>query len=314
MVAAGTAHAVAADATGSVYTWGSDVCRALGYTRTDTSHSAKAAAQPRAVNLKAEEGDRAVFVAAGGFCSMALTEDGVLYAWGTNSHGQLGVGHCARVTAPNKVYLRDMQDDYLPVVLVACGGEHTLAVSCDGMLWLFGSPHNFAAEGRELRLLPTPVMRSSFGGRGIVSVSAGSNHSAVVDQAGTLYTWGEGTFEYDKDMLAQKDCHQTYPGGLGHVGLNNLVAPLVVAKKLLKSRRVGCCHPLPPAKVLALAMGTHTCLSRLGNTPQRYSLHDLPQSVLQCIARAARGAPEGAAGNLHGLSTLLGGIVLGSPH
>ena len=70
------------------------------------------------------------------------------------------------------------------------------------------------------RLVPTAV-RGALHGKSVVGASAGQNHSAVVTQAGELYTWGGEEF-----------------GILGHSEGTHMHSPKVV-EALLGKRVVG---------------------------------------------------------------------------
>ncbi|GEM_PF-5147539 len=72
----GIDHVVLRDAVGGVWTWG-NATQAGGSTAT-----------PRTVDLPTEA--PAVDVQAGGYFSLAVTQDGVVYAWGNNGGGRLG--------------------------------------------------------------------------------------------------------------------------------------------------------------------------------------------------------------------------------
>jgi alpha-tubulin suppressor-like RCC1 family protein len=43
-------------------------------------------------------------IAAGGWHSLALTESGEVYAWGSNGHGQLGLGDTNNRLTPTEVH------------------------------------------------------------------------------------------------------------------------------------------------------------------------------------------------------------------
>ena len=61
------------------------------------------------------------------------TVDGELYSWGHNGYGQLGQG--LAVTSGNQLSFPQRIEGPLngvPVVKVACGGHHTLALTRDG--------------------------------------------------------------------------------------------------------------------------------------------------------------------------------------
>jgi hypothetical protein len=69
-------------------------------------------------------------VAAGDAHSLAVREDGTLWAWGRNWAGQLGDGTTTRRSTPVQVLTN--------VRSVTAGGYHSLAVREDGTLWAWG--------------------------------------------------------------------------------------------------------------------------------------------------------------------------------
>src|SRR5262249_25453758 len=72
-------------------------------------------------------------LAAGGSHSGLATPQGLLYAWGQNTHGQLGDG-----TPPSRSLPTLVQT--LPgVVAISAGDTHTLAVTEDGEVYAWGS-------------------------------------------------------------------------------------------------------------------------------------------------------------------------------
>lgn len=61
--------------------------------------------------------------------SIALTNNGELYAWGSNSDGQLGLGSDTKMELkPKLVYSLAA----VPIAFVACGGYHTIVISKSG--------------------------------------------------------------------------------------------------------------------------------------------------------------------------------------
>ena len=69
-------------------------------------------------------------VAAGARHSVALTQQGQLFAWGCNRWGQLGVGHCSNCKLPIQVALQSS----CVVQQVSCGWWHTSAAVLDQAL------------------------------------------------------------------------------------------------------------------------------------------------------------------------------------
>lgn len=72
-------------------------------------------------------------VAGGSRHTCAIAEDGSMWCWGTNVHGQLGLGNTINQTMPTRV---GVDDDFVQVTL---GGLHTCALRANGTLWCWGA-------------------------------------------------------------------------------------------------------------------------------------------------------------------------------
>ena len=56
----------------------------------------------------AMSGKQAMKISAGALFSLALTNDGILFAWGDNSNGQLGIGNIEQQLNPVQVIMNDV--------------------------------------------------------------------------------------------------------------------------------------------------------------------------------------------------------------
>ena len=86
-------------------------------------------------------------ISAGGRQTMAIKNDGSLWAWGDNRFGQLGDGTNEERRTP----VRIMED----VVAVSAGEDHTIAVKADGSLWRWGMDYGPQIAGA-VRFRSTP--------------------------------------------------------------------------------------------------------------------------------------------------------------
>ncbi|MEA3477798.1 MAG: CHAP domain-containing protein, partial [Bacteroidota bacterium] len=151
-------------------------------------------------------------VAAGYIHSMALTEDGQVWAWGNNIEGQIGVGKQGRATPdiplPVRVfgpYETDADDDGKPdggtyltdIVAIATSDCHNLALSYSGKVYAWGENHKGQCgcdEKWNNKITPVEVMKKI--GEclvpisGIIAIATGSNHSMALTSDGEVYTWG----------------------------------------------------------------------------------------------------------------------------
>jgi alpha-tubulin suppressor-like RCC1 family protein len=189
MVAAGDSHTVALSEAGHVFTWGWGDLGQLGHNDESNQRA------PRQVEPGRFDGESVVFVAAGGYHTVAVTAGGRLYTWGYGCYGQLGHGDTGNSLVPTVVGAGAFgAPEGGRVVMAACGSWHTLVVTQEGALWACGlgckgqlglndtdSRHAFERVGAEV-----------FGGARVVAAAAGEAHSAAVTEDGALWTWGSG--------------------------------------------------------------------------------------------------------------------------
>uniref|UniRef100_A0A4W6DJM0 Alsin Rho guanine nucleotide exchange factor ALS2 n=1 Tax=Lates calcarifer TaxID=8187 RepID=A0A4W6DJM0_LATCA len=125
-------------------------------------------------------GKTVVRVAAGGFHCGALSEQGSVYMWGENTAGQCGLTE--KVSEPCPVSVVDSEvvpPAVVRVVDLACGREHSLALSSQNELWAWGS-------GCQLGLVTNtfPVWRPQkvehLAGRHVIQVACGAYHSLAL--------------------------------------------------------------------------------------------------------------------------------------
>ncbi|XP_066135020.1 alsin isoform X3 [Saccopteryx bilineata] len=129
-------------------------------------------------------GQCVVTVAAGSFHNGAVTESGVVYMWGENSAGQCAVASQQYVPEPSPVSISDSDTSPLLAVRIlqlACGEEHTLALSISREIWAWGT-------GCQLGLITTtfPVTKPQkvehLAGRIVLQVACGAFHSLALVQ------------------------------------------------------------------------------------------------------------------------------------
>ncbi len=183
-VSAGTRHSLAVSRSGCVWGWGSNVAGQLGdgtlinspslpvqVLRIGPAHSKEKGGAGGVIGVTGGgsgggRGGRAVEVAAGGAHSVALLEDGCVMTWGCDNCGQLGSG--ARVGGAGGVRLLAAVVAAIarvPVVQVAAGAFHTLALSASGDVYAWG--YNAYGQGTQFtcfagtnaRILTQPARR-----------------------------------------------------------------------------------------------------------------------------------------------------------
>ncbi|XP_006900082.1 PREDICTED: probable E3 ubiquitin-protein ligase HERC6 [Elephantulus edwardii] len=130
-------------------------------------------------------------VSCGHYHSLALSQDGEVFSWGKNSDGQLGLGKgFTSQSRPQRV----QSLEGIPLMQVAAGGAHSFALSFSGSSFGWGSNNagQLALSGKNaLALLYRPHSVGALKTLGVVHISCGSEHTAVLTQDGKVFTFGD---------------------------------------------------------------------------------------------------------------------------
>ncbi len=299
MAACGALHSVVVSAEGHVWTWGRGDFGSLGH------NDGQDRLVPKLVAPELFDGRRMVTVDAGGCHTMAVGENGALWAWGLGFYGQLGLGDTNNRLVPTLVGAEEVFGGS-KVRTVAGGGFHTLVVTEAGELWACGQ----GAQGRlglndeQDRHVPTRVDPQHFAHAPISAVAAGDSHSAVVTAGGSLYSWGrvvegEAGGAQQGAMSGSVVDFATY--------LVNRLVPTLVLPCLLGGARVGRCHGLREELALAFAMGTHERLGAgaAGREEEGCLFSEMPGDLVKRVVEACGWRAEG--GLEEGVVRLIGG-------
>ncbi len=122
-IAAGVEHCMVLKKDGTLWTWGHNNCGQLG-NGTATEYGI-----PNANPVQVMAGVKSM--AAGSGHSLAIKDDGTLWAWGANSDGLLGDGTAINRTTPVQIMGG--------VKSVVAGDSHSIALKEDGTLWAWGA-------------------------------------------------------------------------------------------------------------------------------------------------------------------------------
>lgn len=134
MLSEGGEFSVALKAEGTVWTWGKNHKGQLGNDTIIDSDTPVSVLAQGAATLDVLTG--IVSVAAGEDHAIAVDKNGVVWAWGSNEHGQLGQG--AGFTQDHSNIALQVPGLPTDVVRVAAGKGYSLALTLKGNVWAFG--------------------------------------------------------------------------------------------------------------------------------------------------------------------------------
>jgi len=122
---------------------------------------------------------------------LALTSEGVVHSCGSNSSGQLGLGHTDFNLKMAPVDLAK-NGSHRFATFVACGSEHSAVLTEQGTAITFGSSHDFRLGRRsETWVNPWPVALEMPGSVRLVRLACGLKHTLFLSAAGELFGCGQ---------------------------------------------------------------------------------------------------------------------------
>ncbi|CAM4476109.1 unnamed protein product [Leuciscus chuanchicus] len=181
-IACGDQHSMALTKDGQLFVWGDNTHGQLGLEKEQPS---SLTAQP----VKSLCGIPLAQISAGGDHSFVLSLSGVVFGWGKNSAGQLGLGDTTDRHVPTVVNSLNRKK----TVSISCGGEHTATLSKGGTVFTFGSGgfgqlgHNSFEDEHHPRVV------AELWGSKVSQVTCGRRHTLVsVESSKLIYSFGCG--------------------------------------------------------------------------------------------------------------------------
>jgi alpha-tubulin suppressor-like RCC1 family protein len=179
-----------ATVTSTAFTRSSDVIDAWGvdsHGQLGTGNTVDAS-RPERVTLA--DGVRPVAISAGGFDSLAIGSNRMLFAWGDNADGQLGDGTTIDRLRPEQIMLAA---GVWPRVISA-GYDANLAIGSNGDLYAWGdNTYGQLGDGTTIdRSRPEQIMLAA--GVWPRVISAGYDANLAIGSNGDLYAWGLALF------------------------------------------------------------------------------------------------------------------------
>jgi alpha-tubulin suppressor-like RCC1 family protein len=193
-IGAGDAFVLVVKFDGTTWSWGGNGSGQLGIGNTTTP-------QTFPVNVTTDNNGlsfgNVVALSGGQNHSMSLKSDGTVWCWGDNATGELGLGDQTDRKKPDQVVVSGSSTPLSGIVMIAAGGNHSLALDSGGGVWAWGSNTSGQTgngDNTATMLKRANKVRTSSTGptylTNIVSIAAGNSHSIALDGSNTVWTWG----------------------------------------------------------------------------------------------------------------------------
>jgi len=138
-------------------------------------------------------------LAVGAWHSLALKNDGTVWAWGNNDYGQLGNGTTSgssttttgdsNTTNRSPAQVSGLND----VIAISAGSSHSLALKSDGTVWAWGSNNVGQLGDGTTTDRNRPVQVSGL--TNVIAITGGcESHSLALKSDGTVWAWGYNNF------------------------------------------------------------------------------------------------------------------------
>lgn len=192
-IAVGFDHTLALSSEGLVYAWGDNSKGQLG----DGTQSLSAVPVPVS-NANFPAGTTFSQIATGRQYSMALSTEGVVYAWGDNYWGQLGDGTSVDSALPLQITRSGISDSSKTFSSIAVGWYHSLALTAEGELFTWGS-NSFAQLARNNQFssnrIPAPADSAKLpSGVTFSALAANPLSTLALGSDGRIYGWGYNSY------------------------------------------------------------------------------------------------------------------------
>jgi len=209
-ISAGSEHGIALSKEGLAWSFGRNEGGQLGLSDSTLSFCDQKSIQsncdgPRPARMRFPSslsdlwGEHVVDISSMWDHNLAVTRSGWTYAWGRNSHGQLGTGDTRDQNVPTKV----RNSKSYRFVMARTGGSHSIGLSAWGEVYMWGLGASgqlgqdiagLGTRSTSPRLSLEPIVVVALKGKMVIQVAAGWSHCMALTADGEAWVWGGNAY------------------------------------------------------------------------------------------------------------------------
>ena len=176
------------DLVGVGFIWGTDKHGQLGLALADEEEASDQVTLPYPRMLTSLKDHVIQEVSAGAEHCIAITSEGLCFAWGKNDNNQLGLGP----DNPSNVKFPVMIKSVTHILKASCGYEHTVLLGYDSRVYSMGLGEGGVLGHGNVLTVVYPKLVQALKSVKVKEVCCGAYHTTALDKDGHLYVWGRG--------------------------------------------------------------------------------------------------------------------------
>jgi len=198
----GDFHSIALDQMGRVFSWGGGG-QSYNKGQLGQGHLGNVEQPQQITDLAAH---RVTQISAGGYHTLAVTDEHLLFSWGSGQYGECGNASQSNVLKPTQLKLPADKESFggtdgarerqhplssqANIKQIRAGGHHSMILTANGKLYTFGFGQHGQLGHRSSQNLYSPRLVKDLLAKPVIMIAAGWNHSLVLTEAGDLYSCG----------------------------------------------------------------------------------------------------------------------------
>lgn len=188
-VCCGAYHSLALTNEGELFAWGYNRIGQIGNGQNKNNEWAP-------ININPSSAGKFKMISCGYHHSMAISSNGIVYGWGYNGYGQLGIGHYHDHVIPQVV----MNLNDISISKIVCGRYHSLFLSCEGDIYGCGKNSCGQIGSNKLPNLIYPTKMNDSEKFTDISATIFDNTSFARSESNSFYICGECRDEEKRNL------------------------------------------------------------------------------------------------------------------